>query len=146
MYSSRTHFNIESTMKESWSSTFINVVRRWYFGEYENWGEVRVTDAASMLTKQHWNNIEGFNIMFQPLLYKLLAQLSTVEFLQELWGKKCHVLFPLNSSWDLSFRSKTYINRIHPLYSIYIPWYSFWFTLSEDGKKRQEKGKGPRQL
>ena len=138
MYSSRTHFNIESTMKESWSSTFINVVRRWYFGEYENWGEVRVTDAASMLTKQHWNNIEGFNIMFQPLPYKLLAQLSTVEFLQELWGKKCHVLFPLNSSWDLSFRSKTYINRIHPLYSITSHGILFLFDSSfQKMRKRQ---------
>ena len=52
------HINVESTWKQRWLSTFINVVSTLIFGW--NWKLSRhmFIDVVSTLTKQCWNNID----------------------------------------------------------------------------------------
>ena len=57
------HTNIESTLKERWSSTFINVVSTLIFGW--KWMLIRrkFIDVVSTLAKQRWSNIHRITLI-----------------------------------------------------------------------------------
>ena len=50
--------NVESTFKQRWSSTFINVVSTLMFGWKWKLSRCAFIDVNSTLTKQHWNNVD----------------------------------------------------------------------------------------
>ena len=52
------HINVESTLKERWSSTFINVVSTLIFGWKWKLSWRTFIDVVSVLTKQRWNNVD----------------------------------------------------------------------------------------
>ena len=51
------HINVESTLKQRWSSTFINVVSKLVFGWKWKLSRRTFFDVVSTLTKQCWNNV-----------------------------------------------------------------------------------------
>ena len=50
--------NVESTFKQRWSSTFINVVSTLIFGWKWKLSRRTFINVVSTLTKQHWNNVD----------------------------------------------------------------------------------------
>ena len=52
------HINVESTLKQRWSSTFINVVSILIFGWKWKLSRRTFIDFVSTLTKQRWNTVD----------------------------------------------------------------------------------------
>ena len=80
------HINVESTLKQRWSSTFIDVVSRWYLVENESWADVHL----STLFQRWQNNVETtlielhrFNVD-EPTLFQ---RWNLVE--NESWANVC---------------------------------------------------------
>ena len=57
------HINVESTLKQSWSSTFINVVSTLIFGWKWKLSRHMFIDVVSTLTKQRWNNVDRVTLI-----------------------------------------------------------------------------------
>ena len=54
----RKHINVESTLKQSWLSTFINVVSTLICGWKWKLSRIHWSTVVSTLTEQRWNNID----------------------------------------------------------------------------------------
>ena len=57
------HINVESTLKQRWSSTFINVVSTLIFGWKWKLSRRTFIDVVSTLTKQRWNNVDRVTLI-----------------------------------------------------------------------------------
>ena len=57
------HINVESTLKQRWSSTFINVVSTLIFGWKWKLSRRTFIDVVSTLTKQRWNNVNRVTLV-----------------------------------------------------------------------------------
>ena len=57
------HINVKSTLKQRWSSTFINVVSTWKFGWKWKLSQRMFIDVFSTLTEQRWNNVDRVTLI-----------------------------------------------------------------------------------
>ena len=67
--------NVESTLKQRWSSTFINVVSTLIFGWKGKLSGRSFIDVVSRLAKQRWNNVDRITSM-QRLWTKVVSTLK----------------------------------------------------------------------
>ena len=70
------HINVESTLKQRWSSTSINVVSTLIFGWKWKLSRRTFIDVVSTLAKQRWNNVDRIT----PIQCRWTNVVSTFKF------------------------------------------------------------------
>ena len=70
------HVNVESTLKQHWSSTFINVVSLLIFAWLWKFSWLKFFDFVSRMTRQRWNDVD----VIMPIQRRWTNVVSTLKF------------------------------------------------------------------